>query len=312
MVTQSGPRTPGRRHSSSVLHTVPLRVEELVQTVETDDGALLWHVVCGTGPPLVLCHGGPGLWDNLGSLASLVDGVAEVHRWDQRGGGRSSRTGPYTVTRMIEDMEVIRRHAGVEQWMVLGHSWGAELALHYATAHPDRTAGLLYLSGRGLMDSWRDVNRAACSEREARRTTRAQRDRLDVLAGLPHRNPALEREFRLLSWHADISPGFDAEVLLQPDLDAPYEINFDANRALGEDNRAAADRLRGALPLLTVRTLLIHGSNDPRPAEGAAEIARLLPNSTVEVVEAGHLPWLETPHTIQLLLVEFIRTATSR
>lgn len=276
--------------------------------VTTDDGAQLWHVRTGSGLPLVLCHGGPGLWDNLGSLAALIDHTVEVHRWDQRGGGRSSRRGPYTVRRLVDDMEALRRSAGVESWIVAGHSWGAELALHYATAHPERTRGLIYISGRGLMDSWRDTNRATCCQREAQRTSQAQRDRLEALSAMPKRDPQLEREFRLLSWRADISPGFDAETLLREDLEARYDINFEANKELGEDNRAATGDLRRAVALLTVPTLLIHGSNDPRPPDGAEELARLLPHATLSLVDAGHLPWLETPDTIRSVLDRLLAT----
>jgi proline iminopeptidase len=204
----------------------------------------------------------------------------------------------------------VRRHAGVERWVVAGHSWGAELALHYAVAHPERTRGLVYLSGRGLMDSWRDANKAACSEREAARRTPAQRDRLGALSRIGRRSRDEEREFRLLSWFTDVSPGFDAEVLLRDDLDATYEINYEANKSLGEDNRAAARELRAALPHLAVPTLLIHGSNDPRPAHGAQEIGRLMTQATVEVIDAGHMPWLETPDTIRHLVSEFLRTVS--
>lgn len=279
--------------------------------VSSDDAVQLWHARSGVGSPVILCHGGPGLWDNLGSLAALIDDVAEVHRWDQRGGGRSSRTGPYTIARMVEDMETLRRHVGLERWVVAGHSWGAELALHYAVAHPERTRGLIYLSGRGLMDSWRDFNRALCREREAARTTEAQRQRLDVLAALTHRTRDLEREFRLLSWFTDVSPDADAGTLVQEDLDAPFEINFESNEALGEDNRSATSHLRAALPHLDRPTLLIHGAHDPRPANGAEELVGLLPNATFEVVDAGHLPWLERPTAIRSLLTGFITTLAS-
>ena len=287
-------------------------MSELAEVLKADDGAQLWHTSSGAGPPLILCHGGPGLWDYLGPLAALIEDVAEVHRWDQRGGGRSSRTGPYTMARMVEDMEAVRRHDGVERWVVAGHSWGAELALHYAVAHPQRTRALVYISGRGLMDSWRDVNKAACRQRETHRTTPAQRDRLEILSRLPQRTPDLEREFRFLSWFTDFSPGVDAEALLREMLEAPFEINFEANEELGEDNRAYTEHLRAALPLLAVPALLIHGSNDPRPTEGAEELARLLPHATLDVVQAGHLPWLEIPATIRSLLAGFLGTLVLR
>jgi proline iminopeptidase len=285
-------------------------VSATADIVSTEDGAELWHASGGDGPPVILCHGGPGLWDNLASLADLIEDFVEVHRWDQRGGGRSSRIGPYTLARMVADMEAVRRHAGVERWVAAGHSWGAELALHYTVAHPERTRALVYMLGRGLMDSWRDANEAACSEREAPRRTQAQRDRFDELSRIERRSRDQEREFRLLSWFTDVSPGFDAEVVLRDDLDAPYEINYEANKSLGDDNRSAAQELRAALPHVAVPTLLIHGSNDPRPADGAQEIGRLMTQATVEVIDAGHMPWLETPDTIRRLLREFLRSVS--
>lgn len=42
---------------------------------------------------MVLCHGGPGLWDYLGPVSSMVEDLCTVHRYDQRGGGRSTTDG---------------------------------------------------------------------------------------------------------------------------------------------------------------------------------------------------------------------------
>ena len=42
-----------------------------------DDGVELWSLLSGTGPPLILCHGGPGMWDYLGPVAGMVD-VAQL------------------------------------------------------------------------------------------------------------------------------------------------------------------------------------------------------------------------------------------
>ena len=57
--------------------------------VTTDDNCHLWTAATGHGNPLVMCHGGPGLWDMAGSLADRLAGRLEVIRWDQRGCGRS-------------------------------------------------------------------------------------------------------------------------------------------------------------------------------------------------------------------------------
>lgn len=62
-------------------------------------GASLWTASQGAGVPLVLCHGGPGLSDNLEAVAEMVDDLALVHRYDQRGSGRSRSDGPFDVAR---------------------------------------------------------------------------------------------------------------------------------------------------------------------------------------------------------------------
>ena len=113
--------------------------------------ATLWTQTSGQGWPLVLCHGGPGMSDNLEPLARMVDDLMTVHRFDQRACGRSTGVGEgQTIVGAVADLEALRAHWGHRRWLVGGHSWGATLALGYALAHPGRVTGLLYLSGPGL------------------------------------------------------------------------------------------------------------------------------------------------------------------
>jgi proline iminopeptidase len=91
--------------------------------VLADDGCRLWMSGSGPGEPLVLCHGGPGLWDMFGTLAPLLTGAVRVIRWDQRGCGRSDRRGPYSLARSTGDLDAVRAHLGLSQMAVLGHSW---------------------------------------------------------------------------------------------------------------------------------------------------------------------------------------------
>jgi proline iminopeptidase len=65
---------------------------------------------------------------------------------DQRGSGRSLPDGERranTTQHLIRDLEQVRAHLGIEQWLVVGGSWGATLALAYAIAHPSRVSGLV-------------------------------------------------------------------------------------------------------------------------------------------------------------------------
>jgi proline iminopeptidase len=67
-------------------------------------GASLWTARQGSGPALVLCHGGPGLWDYLAPVARMLDDSSTVYRYDQRACGRSSGGPPYDVATAVADL----------------------------------------------------------------------------------------------------------------------------------------------------------------------------------------------------------------
>jgi proline iminopeptidase len=54
------------------------------------------------------------------------------------------------MAQAIDDLEAIRRGIGVEEWLVLGHSWGSDLAVRYALDHPSRVRGVVGIAGHGL------------------------------------------------------------------------------------------------------------------------------------------------------------------
>jgi proline iminopeptidase len=128
-------------------------------------GVRLWTVQQGEGPPLMLSNGGPGCCDYLEPIARMIEDLARVHRWEQRGCGRSDATPPYDHTTCIADLEALRLHFGYDRWIVGGHSWGANLSLAYALEHPERVIALLYLAGTGITDAWSPEFRRAKQER---------------------------------------------------------------------------------------------------------------------------------------------------
>ncbi len=126
----------------------------------------LWTTRTGVGLPIVLCNGGPGCGDYLEPVAAVMEDLAHVHRWEQRGCGRSGKTGPYDQATAIADLEELRRHFGYERWVVGGHSWGANLALAYACEHPERVLGMISLSGTGITEAWTAEYRRTREERQ--------------------------------------------------------------------------------------------------------------------------------------------------
>jgi proline iminopeptidase len=119
----------------------------MTEVFVNSDGIQLWTISHGADVPLVLCNGGPGCCDYLAPIAALLDDIAQVIRFEQRGCGRSGHAASYTVDTCLADLEAVRRHYGIDRWIVAGHSWGADLALIYALRYPEHTRGLICMAG---------------------------------------------------------------------------------------------------------------------------------------------------------------------
>jgi len=272
------------------------------------DGAELWTAVTGTGPPVVCLHGGPGLWDYLAPLAALIDDTFTVVRFDQRGCGRSTGGGPFTIIQAVDDMEQVRAALGFGQWAVAGHSWGAELALRYAARHQARTTAVAYISGVGAGNGYRDAHVA-----ELHRRLGPGRQHWAALSAIPagDRTQAEERERCLLQWRTDFSPGPDAAghaMALWETRPPGAVINAASNRELWQD-RAAEDLLRAAARITCPVTMLC-GADDPRPWTATDSLLEALPDASRIVLDsAGHAPWAERPADTRRVILGALRPA---
>lgn len=98
------------------------------------------------GKPVVFLHGGPG-----GGINGIYRQFFNPHQWrvvlfDQRGCGKSTPHAELeenNTWQLIEDIEKIRTHLGIDRWTVFGGSWGSTLALAYSQTYPERCSGLI-------------------------------------------------------------------------------------------------------------------------------------------------------------------------
>jgi proline iminopeptidase len=108
----------------------------------------IFYEECGNpnGKPCVILHGGPG-----GAINPTMRRFFNPDKWrmalfDQRGCGKSRPNASLddnTTWSLIDDIERLRIHLGVEKWTVVGGSWGSTLALAYAIAHPTRVEAIV-------------------------------------------------------------------------------------------------------------------------------------------------------------------------
>lgn len=98
------------------------------------------------GIPVVFLHGGPGAGASPAHRRFFDPASYRIVVYDQRGAGRSLPLGEIhenTTLHLINDLELLRQHLRIDQWLVFGGSWGSTLALAYGETHPERCLGFI-------------------------------------------------------------------------------------------------------------------------------------------------------------------------
>jgi proline iminopeptidase len=270
--------------------------------IQTDDGCRLWVADERHGTPVVMCHGGPGLWDMTASLVPLLTGQLRVIRWDQRGSGRSERRGPYWVARSVADLDAVRGQLGLDRMVVCGHSWGASLGLRYALDHPDRVSALIYVSGVGLGWSWYEPFKEASPQRQGEHRPRI----LELRAR--ERTEAESRELAVLEWSAEFTDG-DALARAREMATPWFGISYECNAVINAELKQTwhEDDLIAECRELTVPVLIIDGPNDSRPRWAVDSLEQALPAvQRVTLPGRGHIPWLEDGNEFASVLLDYL------
>ncbi|MFG2806671.1 alpha/beta fold hydrolase [Streptomyces massasporeus] len=259
------------------------------------DGIRLAFHLRGEGEPLVVLPGGPMRASAyLGDLGGL-DAHRQLVLLDLRGTGESEKPadpGTYRCDRLVDDVEALRRHLGLERMDVLAHSAGGSLAMLYAARHPERLGRLALVTAT----PWALGLPATAADRLAAARLRTSQP-----------------------WFHDAFPAFEAWLDGTGDFDPVFlpffhgrwddtarahadreetETNDDAAEAYGGDGAYDPAATRRALARVTTPVLLLAGEVDGGPTPALARrAADAFPAAEFAVQPgAGHYPWLDDPH----------------
>lgn len=116
--------------------------------LSVDEPHELYVEECGnpSGLPVLFVHGGPGAGCESYHRRFFDPQIYRIVLFDQRGAGRSAphaELNGNTTQALVADMESIREHLGIKEWVLFGGSWGSTLSLVYAQTHPERVLGLI-------------------------------------------------------------------------------------------------------------------------------------------------------------------------
>lgn len=131
-------------------------------------GGKVWYQIHDIGAkntPVIILHGGPGSSHySLQGLRILAEDRPVIF-YDQLGCGKSDRptdTSLWTIDRFVEELEQLKDALGLEEFHILGHSWGTTLAAAYYIAKPSGVKSILFSSPCLSAPQWaqdQEVNR---------------------------------------------------------------------------------------------------------------------------------------------------------
>lgn len=278
--------------------------------VDVGDGHKVYYERSGKpgGKPAVFLHGGPGGGISPSHRQLFDPDIYDVMLFDQRGCGRST---PYasldanTTWHLVDDIELLRKLVGTEQWLVFGGSWGSTLALAYAQKHPERVSALIL---RGIYTMTRPelawYYQFGVSEMHPEKWERfiapiPKNERSDLLGAYYRlltgndRVAQLEAAKAWTIWEGETITLLPDAEFAAPFLDPHYALAFariETHYFVNAGWMEEGQLLRDAGKLAGIPGTIVHGRYDmPCPARYAFALHQAWPDADFQLVEgAGH------------------------
>jgi proline iminopeptidase len=274
------------------------------------NGVLIYYKLIGSGPPLLIVHGGPGASHDY-FLPYLLP-LARHHRLvfiDERGSGKSAKLEDarlYTVENMVEDAEAVRQALHLGRVALLGHSYGGVLAQAYALKYQSHLSRLLLCS---TFSSTKALNQVFVRMKE--KMAPELRERIDKMEkvglfgnGKEYEKNRYTNDYMTAAWAEGYFP-----YLYQKRPDANYDpiangnMSWDLYREMwgshGEfviDGNLTSVEYTDRLSTIRVPTLITAGDHDESDPSLARTMQEKIAGSKLVVFpESGHMTFVDQP-----------------
>jgi len=284
--------------------------------LDVGDGNQVYWETTGNpaGRPVLIVHGGPGSGRSRNAHKSFDPEHFHVVLFDQRGCGNSVPSAADPTTSMaynttdylLTDMEALRRHLGVDRWLLYGGSWASTVILAYAQRHPERVCGIVLVGVtmtrpheidwlyRGLRlflpVEWQRFRAGAPADSRDGNLVEAYRrlmENLDSAVRERAANDWCAWEDAAIAHESLGNPGqYSAKPVAAKLAFVRICTHYFAHAAWLEDGQL----LRNAHRLNGIPGVLIHGRLDlSAPLRTAWELAQAWPDAELKVIEdSGH------------------------
>ncbi len=266
------------------------------------NGLKLTYETQGSGEDVVIVvHGGAGLpHEYFHPMLYNLSRYARLVFFDRRADMLSSKSGHgmATVDELSDDVDALRKTLGLERVTLLGHSFGATIALNYALRHPANVKRLILVSAAAAVEN--------PYEGEKRILKALSRTEMAAYRSSEGGTGATKPCDRVRMRYAVLYPHYFHKLVPYEFDRGVYTVYFDAlskKEALASDSTRLD--VRGQLSEIKVPTLVVAGRHDlVTTPDQSSELAGGLPQSRLVVLEhSGHFPFFEENY----LFTEWVR-----
>jgi len=257
-------------------------------------GNIIHYRVFGEGIPILIINGGPGM--NSDGFAGLAETLGKSYKtiiYDQRGTGKSklNRVNSETISLelMAKDIETIRNELDLEEWLILGHSFGGILASYYTTKYPERVSGLILSSSGGLdLELFSSLNITA-------RLTPLQRDSLNYWTRQIQNGDTTY--YASLQRGKYLAPAYLNNKSFIPSVaERLTQGNSTINSLVYQNMRRINYDVSADLKTFSKPVLIMQGKHDIIPIAVSKKAHSIFKNSKLVVLpNSSHYGWLEDP-----------------
>lgn len=259
------------------------------------------YSIVGNGTPLLVC---PVSWGVDGHRWTSLDELARhftLIRLDPRGTGTSGDIhdkSEYGIPTLVEDIEQLRVHLGIERWNVMGQSAGGWTALEYTLAHQQSVKKLVVIcsapTGKFHKGTFRDPSHPLFP----------QYDRLSKeIRSFPHDQRV--KKFNRAIYQYDVQTEKARKEIDKIFADAEFDPKRNQYFIVNELNRYdVTERIR----TIAVPTLIIGGRHDVHVSPSWSEMmAQSIQHAQLAMMQhSGHFPWLDEPELFFRTVKEFL------
>jgi proline iminopeptidase len=257
-------------------------------------GTKLYYKAIGEGEPILVVHGGPGLEHSY--FLPYLNELAKDHKlifFDMRGHGKSDAnidSSKIQLSYFVDDIEQLRKEFGVNDLILMAHSFGGLVAENYAIKYPKHLKAVILISP-SAHDSKYTID--ASSVLKQRVTQQDMIDRETVMSSpeFYKADPKAYEKLYRVNFRASV---YRKEVLDSINFSFPnnYKERSNLLRKIYPENWFYSIRMK--LSEILCPVLIIRGEYEPLSKECYDDLhERLLHSTLVSIPECGHFPFAE-------------------